>query len=105
MEFAQCGPSPAVIGPTRLHPCQPFAHTMVGWLHAGNESAPAALIYRRTGGRSPFCPDIAAAPPWLGRTRRTSVAAQRFALRILPVRGAVRSTTMAIAETDAQQAT
>jgi hypothetical protein len=34
-----------------------------------------------------------------------SVAAQRFALDTLATRGAVRSTTMAIAETNAQHAT
>jgi hypothetical protein len=30
------------------------------WLHAYNEHSPAALVYRRTGGR-PLCPAIAAA--------------------------------------------
>ncbi len=29
-------------------------HTVKGWLHAYNEHGPAALLYRRTGGRPPF---------------------------------------------------
>jgi hypothetical protein len=31
------------------------------WLHTDNEHGPEALLYRRTGGRPPFCPKIAAA--------------------------------------------
>ena len=31
-------------------------HTVMAWLHAYNEHGPAALAYRRTGGRPPFAP-------------------------------------------------
>lgn len=37
------------------------AQTVMEWLHAYNEHGPEALTYQRTGGRPPFCPEIAAA--------------------------------------------
>ena len=30
------------------------AHTVLGWVHAYNRGGPAALVFRRTGGRRPF---------------------------------------------------
>ena len=30
------------------------AHTVLGWVHAYNQGGPAALAFRRTGGRRPF---------------------------------------------------
>ena len=30
------------------------AHTVLGWVHAYNAQGPAALTFRRTGGRRPF---------------------------------------------------
>src|SRR4051794_16505975 len=57
------------------------AQTVMGWLHAYNEHGPEALMYQRTGGRPPLCPDIAAA---LGEQVR---AAQRQAASP-PVAGA-----------------
>ena len=30
------------------------AHTVLGWVHAYNAQGPAALAFRRTGGRRPF---------------------------------------------------
>ncbi len=30
------------------------AHTVMGWVHAYNQGGPAALAFRRTGGRRPF---------------------------------------------------
>src|SRR3569833_4339619 len=32
------------------------AQTVMGWVHAYNTRGPAALVYRRTGGRPPFAP-------------------------------------------------
>jgi transposase len=35
------------------HTCR-HPQTVMGWVHAYNEHGPAALAYRRTGGRPPF---------------------------------------------------
>jgi transposase len=35
--------------------------TVMDWLHIYNEHGPEALVYQRTGGRPPFCPEIEAA--------------------------------------------
>jgi transposase len=35
--------------------------TVVDWLHTDNEPGPEALVYRHTGARPRFCPEIEAA--------------------------------------------
>ena len=40
-------------------------HTVLGWVHAYNQDGPAALAFRRTGGRRPFF--VRSAKPSLAR--------------------------------------
>jgi transposase len=48
-EIAQGDCATVVATRTGRHP-----QTVMAWLHAYNEHGPAALLYRRTGGRPPF---------------------------------------------------
>jgi transposase len=50
-------------------------HTVMDWLHTYNERGPEALMYRRTGGRPPFCPKIEAALDEAVRTAQRQAAA------------------------------
>ena len=46
----------------------------MGWLHGYGEHGPESLLYRRTGGRPPFCPGIAAALGARGRAAQQEAA-------------------------------
>jgi transposase len=48
-EITQAGCATRVAPHTHRHP-----QTVMEWVHAYNEGGPAALTYRRTGGRPPF---------------------------------------------------
>jgi transposase len=48
-EVAQGGCATAIATRSGRHP-----QTVMGWVHAYNEHGPAALLYRRSGGRPPF---------------------------------------------------
>ena len=48
-EITQASCATRVAPHTHRHP-----QTVMGWVHAYNERGPAALAYRRTGGRPPF---------------------------------------------------
>jgi hypothetical protein len=48
-EIAQGGCATAIATRSGRHP-----QTVMGWVHAYNEHGPAALMYRRSGGRPPF---------------------------------------------------
>ena len=48
-DIARGGCATQVAARTGRHP-----QTVMGWLHAYNGQGPAALAYRRTGGRPPF---------------------------------------------------
>jgi hypothetical protein len=48
-EITQASCATRVAPHTRRHP-----QTVMGWVHTYNEQGPAALAYRRTGGRPPF---------------------------------------------------
>jgi hypothetical protein len=48
-EITQASCATRVAPHTQRHP-----QTVMGWVHAYNEHGPAALAYRRTGGRPPF---------------------------------------------------
>jgi transposase len=50
-EITQDSCATRVAGRTRRHP-----QTVMDWLHLYNTGGPAALTYRRTGGRPPFVP-------------------------------------------------
>jgi transposase len=54
-EITQANCATRVAPRTHRHP-----QTVMEWVHIYNERGPAALAYRRTGGRPPFCPRIAA---------------------------------------------
>ena len=54
-EITQALCATQVAGRTGRHP-----QTVMEWLHLYNERGPAALAYRRTGGRPPLCPEIGA---------------------------------------------
>ena len=51
-EIAQGGCATAIAIRSGRHP-----QTVMGWVHAYNEHGPAALIYRRSGGRPPLSTD------------------------------------------------
>jgi len=48
-EVAQGGCATEIATRSGRHP-----QTVMGWVHAYNEHGPAALLYRRSGGRPPF---------------------------------------------------
>ena len=56
-------------------------HTVMDWLHTYNEHGPEALMYRRTGGRPPFCPKIEAALDVARETTTREVDLGRAAYR------------------------
>ena len=52
------------------------AHTVMDWVHASNQSGPAALAFRRTGGRRPFFAH-SAKPNWARRSDPPSARPRR----------------------------
>ena len=52
------------------------AHTVLGWVHAYNAQGPAALAFRRTGGRRPFFAH-SAKPNWARRSDPPSARPRR----------------------------
>src|SRR4051795_13237473 len=62
-EITQESCATRVAAQARRHP-----QTVMEWLHLDNTRGPEALVYQRTGGRPPLCPEIEAG---LGETRPT----------------------------------
>ena len=52
------------------------AHTVLGWVHAYNQGGPAALAFRRTGGRRPLFARTAQ-PNWARRSAPLSARPRR----------------------------
>ena len=52
------------------------AHTVMDWVHASHQAGPAALAFRRTGGRRPFFAH-SAKPNWARRSDPPSVRPRR----------------------------
>src|ERR671920_1050826 len=63
-EITQESCATRVAAQARRHP-----QTVLEWLHLDNTRGPEALVYQRTGGRPPLCPEIEAG---LGKTVRAT---------------------------------